>query len=412
MHVVYERCAGLDVHKKNVVACVILTFREKVEQMVQTFQTTTAGLLALFAWLKSLQVTHIAMESTGIYWRPIFNVLEEGHTIILVNAQHMKAIPGRKTDVKDSEWLADLLRHGLLKASFIPPKAIRELRELVRYRKGLVAQRTQEINRLHKVLETANIKLASVASNVVGKSGRAMIRALIAGEQNLETVTQMAHGALRQKMPQLREALQGHLEDHHRFLLEQLLNHIEYLERTTTTICQQIQERSVPLQQSIDLLMSIPGVQWLAAVSILAEIGTDMSCFPSAKHLASWAGVCPGNKQSAGKRLSGKTTQGNPYLKAVLTEVIWGISRTRDNYLSAQFHRLSKRLGQPKAIVAMEHSVLTIIFHMLRDKKAYHDLGADYFKTMDRERLAQQSVKRLQALGYAVTLIPAQEVMA
>jgi transposase len=402
----------LDVHKKNVVACVILTFREKVEQMVQTFQTTTAGLLALFAWLKSLQVTHIAMESTGIYWRPIFNVLEEGHTIILVNAQHMKAIPGRKTDVKDSEWLADLLRHGLLKASFIPPKAIRELRELVRYRKGLVAQRTQEINRLHKVLETANIKLASVASNVVGKSGRAMIRALIAGEQNLETVTQMAHGALRQKMPQLREALQGHLEDHHRFLLEQLLNHIEYLERTTTTICQQIQERSVPLQQSIDLLMSIPGVQWLAAVSILAEIGTDMSCFPSAKHLASWAGVCPGNKQSAGKRLSGKTTQGNPYLKAVLTEVIWGISRTRDNYLSAQFHRLSKRLGQPKAIVAMEHSVLTIIFHMLRDKKAYHDLGADYFKTMDRERLAQQSVKRLQALGYAVTLIPAQEVMA
>jgi transposase len=379
MHVVYERCAGLDVHKKNVVACVILTFREKVEQMVQTFQTTTAGLLALFAWLKSLQVTHIAMESTGIYWRPIFNVLEEGHTIILVNAQHMKAIPGRKTDVKDSEWLADLLRHGLLKASFIPPKAIRELRELVRYRKGLVAQRTQEINRLHKVLETANIKLASVASNVVGKSGRAMIRALIAGEQNLETVTQMAHGALRQKMPQLREALQGHLEDHHRFLLEQLLNHIEYLERTTTTICQQIQERSVPLQQSIDLLMSIPGVQWLAAVSILAEIGTDMSCFPSAKHLASWAGVCPGNKQSAGKRLSGKTTQGNPYLKAVLTEVIWGISRTRDNYLSAQFHRLSKRLGQPKAIVAMEHSVLTIIFHMLRDKKAYHDLGAEYF---------------------------------
>ncbi|MFL5627575.1 MAG: IS110 family transposase [Ktedonobacteraceae bacterium] len=292
MRVIYERCCGLDVHKKIVVACILLTQPNgQVQKVVRTFATTTAGLLTLADWLSSLQVTYVAMESTGIFWRPVFNVLEQDHSIILVNAQHMKAVPGRKTDVKDSEWLADLLRHGLLKASFIPTKPTRDLRDLVRYRKTLVYERAQEVNRLQKVLETANIKLASVVSDVLGKSGRSMLAALIEGVSDAEALAKLARGSLRSQLPQLQEALQGQVELHHRVLLQHLFAHITFLEDTIQRLQYDIEQRLSPFEEAMQLLLSIPGIQAITAAAILGEIGSDMSRFPSAKHLASWAGV-------------------------------------------------------------------------------------------------------------------------
>lgn len=411
LEVLYPRCCGLDVHKKTVVACALITPPHgPVEKHLQTFSTMTNGLLALLDWLNSLHVSHVAIESTGIFWRPIFNLLEGQHEVILVNAQHMKAVPGRKTDIKDSEWLASLLRQGLLAASFIPPKPIRDVRDLVRYRKSLVNQRTQEINRIQKVLETANIKLACVASDVVGVSGRAMLHALIEGITDAPALAELSRGTLRRKRPQLQEALQGRVDDHHRCLLKHMLAHIDWLESTLEHLQHQIEELLAPRQQTLDLLMSIPGIQLLSALTILSEIGEDMSRFPSASHLASWAGVCPGNKQSAGKRLSGKTTEGNPHLRAALVEIVWVITHLKDNYLSAQYHRFAKRLGKAKAVTAASHSVLVIIYHVLRDQKPYQDLGADYFDRLDTRRLANQSVKRLEALGFQVTLQPREEV--
>ncbi len=366
----------------------------------------TAGLLALSDWLESLAVTVIAMESTGIYWRPVFNLLEEGRSVILVNAQHMKAIPGRKTDIKDSEWLADLLRHGLLKASFIPPAPVRELRDLTRYRKTLVQERAQEVNRLHKVLETANVKLTAVATDVLGKSGRAMLEALMKGATDPEILAELARGRLRQKLPQLQEALDGRVEPHHRLLLKHILAHIAFLEETLEQLQRDIEERLHPFEEAMTLLMSIPGIQALAAATIVGEIGDDMTRFPSAKHLVSWAGVCPGNKQSGGKRLSGKTTRGNATLRAILAEVVWVLSHMKDNYLSAQYHRLARRLGKKKAVMAVSHSLLVIIYQILSTKQPYSDLGADYFEQRDSARLTQRSVRQLEALGYAVTLVP------
>jgi transposase len=337
MQVLYERCCGLDVHKKTVVACVLITSADgQVHKQARTVATTTAGLLALADWLATLQVSHVALESTGIYWRPVFNLLEAGHTIILVNAQHMRAVPGRKTDMKDAEWIADLLRHGLLKASFIPPKPIRDLRDLVRYRKTLVQERAQEINRLHKVLETANIKLASVVSNVMGKSGRRMVAAMIEGVSDAEVLADLARGTLRHKLPQLQQALHGQIDPHHQVLLGQLFEHMNFLEHSIEHLQLEIEQRLSPFEEARQLLLSIPGIQEIAAAAILAEIGVDMSRFPSAKHLASWAGVCPGNKQSGGKRLSGKTTKGNARLRSVLIEVVWNISRMKNNYLSTR----------------------------------------------------------------------------
>ncbi len=407
MQVVHERCCGLDVHKKTVVACILITLANgEVQRHIRTFSTMTAGLLALSDWLESLAVTVIAMESTGIYWRPVFNLLEEGRSVILVNAQHMKAIPGRKTDIKDSEWLADLLRHGLLKASFIPPAPVRELRDLTRYRKTLVQERAQEVNRLHKVLETANVKLTAVATDVLGKSGRAMLEALVKGATDPEILAELARGRLRQKLPQLQEALDGRVEPHHRLLLKQILAHIAFLEETLEQLQRNIEERLHPFEEAMTLLMSIPGIQALAAATIVGEIGDDMTRFPSAKHLVSWAGVCPGNKQSGGKRLSGKTTRGNATLRAMLAEVVWVLSHMKDNYLSTQYHRLARRLGKKKAVMAVSHSLLVIIYHILSTKQPYSDLGADYFEQRDSTRLAQRSVRQLEALGYAVTLVP------
>lgn len=334
--------------------------------------------------------------------------LEEGRNILLVNPQHIKAVPGRKTDVKDSEWLADLHRHGLLKASFIPPKPIRELRELTRYRKTLVQERAQEVNRLQKVLEGANVKLAAVATDVLGKSGRQMLEALSGGEVDAQALSELARGRLRAKLPQLRQALEGRVEPHHRFLLERILAHIDFLEASLQQVQQEIEQRLAPFEEAIALLESIVGIDLIAAIAIVAEIGIDMSRFPTHKHLASWAGVCPGNKQSGGKRLSGATTAGNPYLRAILGEVAWAIAHTKDNYLCAQYHRIARWRGKHKAIMAIAHTVLVIIYYVLRDKKPYTNLGADYFDQLDRTRVQLHHVRRLEQLGYEVTLTPKQ----
>ena len=405
--VLYPRCAGLDVHKKTVVACVLLSAADgdgQVSKTVRTFTTTTPGLLALCDWLLSQQVTHVGMESTGIYWRPVFNLLEGSVEVLLANAQHIKAVPGHKTDVKDSEWIADLLRHGLLPSSFIPPKPIRDLRDLVRYRKTLVQERAQTVNRLQKVLETANLKLASVASDVLGKSGRDMLAGVLAGVSDAETLAQMARGRLRAKLPELREALQGRVEATHRVLLRHLLDLVAFLEADLERIETEIGQLLAPYQEPLALLMQLPGIQRTTASAILAEIGTDMSRFPSAKHLASWAGVAPGNKQSGGKRLRAPARKGNTHLRAVLAEAVWAISHTKDNYLSAQYHRLARRMGAKRAIVAVSHSLLVIIYHMLRANQDYHDLGPHFFETLDTTRQRDNAVRRLQALGYKVTL--------
>jgi transposase len=407
MEAVYERCCGLDVHKKSVTACVLITETDgSVKKSVRTFPTMTADLLALGDWLTSLQVRHLALESTGIYWRPVFNVLEEGRTVILVNAQHMKAVPGRKTDVKDSEWLADLLRHGLLKPSFIPPAPIRELRELTRYRTTLIHERTAEVNRLHKVLESANIKLGAVASEVMGVSGRAMLEALLAGERDPEALADLAKGRLRQKLPALRKALEGRVKPHHLVLLERHLAHIDFLDESIQQVQTEVERCLVPFQEAVQLLQTIPGVGEVAAGAIIAEIGVDMSRFPSDKHVAAWAGVCPGNRQSGGKRLGSRVRQGNTWLKGILGEVAWAISRRNDNYLSAQYHRLARRRGKLKASVAVAHSVLVVAYHILTTKQPYHDLGKDYFDKLDQDRLQRHHVRRLEALGYEVSLKP------
>jgi transposase len=377
-----------------------------VQKQIRTFSTMTVDLLALADWLETFGVTHIALESTGVYWHPVFNLLEEQHTIVLVNPQHIKAVPGRKTDAKDSEWLADLLRHGLLQASFIPPQPIRAIRTLTRYRKTLVQERAQEVNRLQKVLEGANIKLAAVATDILGLSGRAMLEAMVHGEQDADLLAELARGKLRAKLPQLRQALDGRLQPSHRFLIERILAHIDFLEESLALVHQEIEQALRPFEEAMTLVESIVGIHETAAAAIVAEIGVDMSRFPSAKHLASWAGVCPGNKQSGGKRLSGKPTKGNPYLRAILAEVVWAISHTKANYLSAQYHRLARRLGKKKAVVAVSHSVLVIIYHLLQEKRPYMDLGADYFDKLDTARIERHHIHRLEQLGYAVTLTP------
>jgi transposase len=407
MQVVYPRCCGLDVHQKSVTACVMLTEAEgRVQTTVRTVSTMTADLLVLDDWLTSLGVTHVAMESTGVYWRPVYNILEDRHEIILVNAQHIKAVPGRKTDVKDSEWLADLLRHGLLKGSFIPPAPIRALRELTRYRATLVQHRTLEINHLYKTLEGANIKLGAVVSRMLGVSSRAMLEALVAGEQDPEVLAQLARGPMRAKLPDLRRALTGRVQPYHLILIEQILAQIDAVQQSIERLEAEIERSLTVYQEEMALLQTIPGVGKVAAATIIAEIGTEMSRFPSAHHLAAWAGLCPGNRQSGGKRLPSKAREGDTWLKAALGEAAWAVARKHDTYLSAQYHRLARRRGKQKAIVAVAHSILVIAYHILHDRQPYRDLGTDYFDTLDATRIQRHHVTRLQALGFDVTLTP------
>jgi transposase len=407
MQVVYPRCCGLDVHQKSVTACVMLTEAEgRVQTTVRTVSTMTADLLVLDDWLTSLGVTHVAMESTGVYWRPVYNILEDRHEIILVNAQHIKAVPGRKTDVKDSEWLADLLRHGLLKGSFIPPAPIRALRELTRYRATLVQHRTLEINHLYKTLEGANIKLGAVVSRMLGVSSRAMLEALVAGEQDPEVLAQLARGPMRAKLPDLRRALTGRVQPYHLILIEQILAQIDAVQQSIERLEAEIERSLTVYQEEMALLQTIPGVGKVAAATIIAEIGTEMSRFPSAHHLAAWAGLCPGNRQSGGKRLPSKAREGDTWLKAALGEAAWAVARKHATYLSAQYHRLARRRGKQKAIVAVAHSILVIAYHILHDRQPYRDLGTDYFDTLDATRIQRHHVTRLQALGFDVTLTP------
>jgi transposase len=408
MQVVYPRACGLDVHQKTVVACVLLTHPDgTVERQLATFGTMTVDLLALHDWLERWAVTHIALESTGVYWRPVFNLLEgDGRTLILVNPQHMKAVPGRKTDLKDAEWLADLLRHGLLKASFIPPAPIRELRELTRYRKTLVQQRADEVNRVQKLLEGANLKLAAVATDVLGVSGRAMLTAILDGEADPTVLAELARGRLRAKLPALRQALDGRVKPHHRVLLGQLLAHIAFLEESITQLTEEIGRCLAPFEEAATVLATIPGIGAVAAAAIVAEIGVDMSRFPSAKHLASWAGVCPDTRESGGKRQSSRTGQGNVWLRGMLGEVAWSAARSKGTYLHAQYHRLARRRGKHKAVMAVAHTLLVMIYHVLKTGRPYDELGADYFDRLDAARLERHHVRRLEQLGFTVTLTP------
>jgi transposase len=403
----YPRCAGIDVHKNNVVVCVRCCDRPgQVFEEVRTFSTMTSDLLALSDWLAEHGVTHVAMESTGVYWKPVFNILEGRVAVILVNAEHIKKVPGRKTDVKDCQWIAQLLQHGLLKASFVPPQPIRELRDLTRQRTQLIQERTAAANRIQKVLEDANIKLAGVATDVLGVSGRDMLEALIAGETDPEKLADLARKRLREKIPALRLALQGRVTDHHRFLLRMHLDHITHLEELIGRLGGRIEEALAPFAQAQEQLQTIPGISQRVAETVLAEIGTKMEQFPSADHLASWAGMCPGNNESAGKRRSGRVTKGNRWLKRILVQAAWAASHTKGTYLAAQYRRLAKRRGVKRALVAVGHTLLVIIYHVLKRGTTYAELGADFLERLEPARLTRQLVKRLEALGHKVTLEP------
>lgn len=407
MQVLYPCCSGLDIHKKFVVACVMTTNAEgHVQKESRTFSTMTQDLLALLDWLHAAGCTHVAMESTGSYWRPVYNLLEGQFTLLVGNAYHMKTVPGRKTDVKDAEWIADLLRHGLIRGSFIPTPAQRQLRDLTRYRTHLVEERARLTNRLQTVLEDANVKLASVVTDIRGVSARAILAALIAGETDPVVLAELARGRMRSKREVLAQAVVGRFTPHHAFLITEHLSQLDYLEEAVARVSAEIAQRLQAEQEALELLDTIPGVGRRAAEIILAEIGTEMARFPSAKHLASWAGMCPGNKESGGKRLSGKTRKGNPWLRQVLIEVAHAASKTKDTYLAAQYRRLATRRGKQRALVALGHTILVIAYHLLTRRGPYHELGPLYFDILDRQRVQQRLVKRLERLGYAVNLQP------
>jgi transposase len=409
MDSVYSVCAGLDVHKKTVVACVRRRDRSgKTRSQTRTFGTTTDELLELGDWLSQSKVTHVAMESTGVYWKPIWNLLEGQFEILLVNAQHIKQVPGRKTDVKDAEWIAQLLQYGLLRGSFVPPTPQRELRELTRQRRKLIQANAAVANRIQKVLEDANIKLGSVATDVLGVSGRSMLEAIIAGEQDPAQLAERARGRMRQKLPELRRALKGRVTDHHRFLLRLLLDDLTAREG----LIGRLNERIVavmpkPMHEAVERLVTIPGIEERAAQAIIAEVGPDLAPFASAPQLAAWAGLCSGNHESAGKRKSGRTMKGNRWLREVLVQCAWPASRAKNTYLSAQFRRLAGRRGKKRAAVAVGHTLLVIIFHLLKDRTTYRELGADYFDRLNQDRVKRGLVRRLERLGLKVTLEPA-----
>jgi transposase len=411
MEKVLERCAALDVHKRQVTACAHVPDRQA--ELRAEFQTMTPDLLALRDWLKGLGVTHVAMEATGVYWKPVYYLLEDDFELLLVNASHVKNVPGRKTDVADAQWLCQLLEHGLLRASFVPPKPIRELRDLTRYRKSLVWERQREANRLQKLLEDANIKLASVATRVLGASGRAMLAELCEGRNDPAALAELARGKLRRKLPELRRALTGRFSAHHALIVSHLLSHIDYLDESIATLSDEIEERLRPLERELELLTTIPGVGVRTAEVILAELGADMERFPDHRHAASWAALCPGNEESAGKRKTGKTRKGDSWLRTALIEAANSAAgRTRDTYLNAQYTRVKRRRGHSKAIVAVAHSILVSAYYILRDGQPYEDLGGDYFLRRENpEHLARHLVSQLERLGQHVTLQPMVEAV-
>ena len=407
MDLVYSRCAGLDVHKATVVACVRGPGARRGERQseTRTFATTLTGLEALRAWLQAHGVTHVAMESTGVYWRPVYAVLEGPVQVLLVNARHVKMVPGRKTDVRDCEWLAQLLECGLLRGSFVPPAAVRDLRDLTRLRKTLIRERGHHVNRIEKTLELANIKLGTVVTDLMGKTGRAILHALSTGLDAPEALVALAQGSLRTKAAALREAVAGRLTPHYAFLLQQHLSLIAAIEAHLATLDARIEAAMAPFAEAAALVQTMPGVATRAAQAILAETGVDMTPFPTAAHFASWARLCPGTHQSAGKRRPTTTGQGAMWLRATLQEVAWAAARTKRSYYHALYHRLKARRGAKKAIVAVQHAMLVALWHMLTRRVPHQDLGADYFARHHTARLRRHHVRRLEALGYQVLLV-------
>ena len=399
-----ERCCGLDVHKTSVAACVRIPGPggERV-QHVRTFGTTTVQLLALRDWLEAHGVTHVAMESTGVYWKPVYYLLEDRFECLLVNAAHLKHVPGRKTDVQDCVWIAQVLEHGLLRGSFVPPPLIRDLRDLTRYRASLGEERSRQANRLHKFLQDAGLKLSSVASDILGVSGRAMLEALVHGTTDPAVLADLARGKLRRKLPALREALAGHFRAHHGFLVGQLLAHLDFLDESLETLNGRIDEMLAPFAETLDRLDGIPGFSRHTAEDVVAEIGLDMAVFPSDGHLASWAGLCPGQNESAGKRRSGRTRKGNRWLRRTLVHAAHAASRTKDCAFAARYRRLARR-SEKKAIVAVAHALLVTVYHMLTRGTPYQELGANYYTRQNLDRLRRRAIQTLESQGYRVTL--------
>jgi transposase len=405
MEVLYACCCGIDVHAKMLVACLLKPGKKEV----RTFSTMTADLLGLLDWLTQEGCTHVAIESTGVYWRPVFNIVEGALEVILTNARDAKGYKARKTDVIDAEWLADLLRHGLLKPSFIPPRPIRELRELTRYRESLVREQTALANRIQKLIESANIKLGQVASDALGVSGKLMLRALANGETDAEKLSHLAYTTLKRKQPQLQQALEGRLTAAQRWILGQLLDQYDHVETALRSaeerIRQEVESSADPfVPEAVQLLDTIPGIGETVAQIIVAEIGVDMERFPTANHLASWAGMCPGNNESAGKRKGGKTTKGSRYLRAALVQAAWAATHQKGTYLAAQYKRLVRRMGKKKALVAVGHSILVMVYHILQTRTSYQELGGDYFDRRNVDRQRKRLIRQLESLGLKVTV--------
>jgi transposase len=404
MELMYKRCAGLDVHQRSVVACVRIVEEGKLREEVRTFETTTTGLLDLSGWLEAERCTHVAMEATGVYWKPVWHILEAKFQLVLANAAHIKNVPGRKTDVADATWIADLLAHGLIRGSFVPPTPIQDLRALMRTRKQLVREAARNAQRIQKALEDANIKLTGVVSNILGKSGRAVLEALVAGETDPEKLVELTQGRLKASRQTLVEALRGNVRDHHRFLIKLHLDQVDALNKAVRELEARVEEHLGPFRRNVEILTTMPGVSNTAASIIVSEIGSDMARFPSAAHLVSWAGLCPRADESAGKRRSSRIRHGAPWLKTTLVQCAWAAIRTKDSYLRAQFHRLKARAGPMKAIIAVAASMLTAAFHMLNNGHEYKDLTSAHFDRRDHTKLAKRLVRRLEDLGLKVTV--------
>jgi transposase len=407
MDTLVERCAGLDVHKDTVVACVRTPGEGRArDEVTRTFGATTAELLALRDWLVACGVTLVGMESTGVYWKPPFYVLEDAVECWLLNARHLRNVPGRKTDVGDAAWICRLVEHGLVRPSFVPPKPIRELRNLTRYRKAQIEERSREAQRLDKILQDAGVKLSSVATDILGTSGRAMLAALVEGTRDPDVLAALARGTLRKKIPALRQALEGRFGTHHGLIVGQILAKLDFLDEAIATLSEEIDGVIAPFESQIELLVTVPGIDQRTAECLVAEIGVDMARFGSAQRLASWAGMCPGHYESAGKQTSGKARKGPKWLGITLTEAAKAAGRTKETYLGAQYQRLRGRLGAAKATKAVAHSMLVAIFHMLDRGVSYHELGADWFTKRAPEQHARKLIRQLTALGYTVTVQP------